>query len=154
MKTYSIKANSINKKWFLIDAKNLVLGRLASIIALYLRGKHKTYFSPHLDCGDNIVVINAEKIFLTGNKMYNKKYYWHTGYPGGIKKSSPINILKNGQPNTIIINAVKRMLSRNPLGRKQIKNFYAYAGPNHPHQAQLPITLNIASLNQKNKRRD
>ena len=152
MKTYSAKPSDIEKKWFVIDAENVVLGRMASIIALRLRGKHKPMFTPHMDCGDNIIVINAEKVKLTGKKLANKKYYWHTGYPGGIKSRTAGAILGGRHPERIVVKAVERMISRNPLGRLQMKHLHVYQGADHPHQAQNPEVLDVAAMNPKNKR--
>ena len=150
MQTYSPKASEIEKKWLLIDAEGLVVGRLASIIAARLRGKHKPSFTPHMDCGDNIIVINAEKIVLTGNKLKDKKYYWHTGFPGGIKERTPEKYLSGRTPTRVVEKAVQRMLPRGPLGRQQFSNLRVYVGPEHPHEAQKPETLDVASLNPKN----
>jgi large subunit ribosomal protein L13 len=152
MKTYSAKPSEIEKKWLMIDADGLVLGRLASIISMRLRGKHKPSYTPHLDCGDNIIVINAEKVVLTGNKMANKVFYWHTGYPGGIKKRTMAEIVEKGHPERLIIKAVERMVPRGPLGRQQMKNLRVYAGTEHPHEAQKPEPLDVAAMNPKNKR--
>ena len=154
MKTYSMKASEVDKKWYIIDATDLVLGRLASIIANYLRGKHKPAFTPHMDCGDHIIVVNAEKICLTGNKLKDKKFYWHTGYPGGIKQRTMGQLLEGKYPDRVIHKAVERMITRGPLGRKQMGNLKIYAGDNHPHEAQAPKVLDIASMNPKNKRSD
>ena len=152
MKTYSAKPSEVEKKWYLIDAEGVVLGRLASQIAVRLRGKHKPIFTPHIDCGDNIIVINAEKVALTGNKRSNKIYYWHTGYPGGIKGRTADNILDGNHPERVLIKAVERMVSRSPLGRQQMRKLHVYAGTEHPHQAQTPEVLEIAAMNPKNKR--
>ena len=152
MKTYSAKPSEIDKKWFVIDAEGVVLGRMASIIALRLRGKHKPMYTPHLDCGDNIIVINAEKVHLTGRKVENKKYFWHTGYPGGIKSRTAGAILGGKHPERVVTKAVERMISRNPLGRQQLKKLHVYKGAEHPHQAQNPEVLDIAAMNPKNKR--
>ena len=152
MKTYSAKPSEIDKKWYLIDAEGLVLGRLAAIIANMLRGKHKTIYTPHIDCGDNIIVINAEKVKLTGRKRENKTYYWHTGHPGGIKERKAGQILDGRFPERIVQKAVERMISRNPLGRQQMKKLHVYAGTEHPHTAQSPEVLDVASMNPKNKR--
>jgi large subunit ribosomal protein L13 len=151
-KTYSAKAADIEKKWVLIDATGLVVGRLASLIALRLRGKHKPTFTPHMDDGDNIIVINAEKVVLTGSKRDQKVYYHFTGYPGGIKERSAKFILEGRFPERIVEKAVERMLPRGPLGRKQLGNLRVYKGSEHPHAAQQPETLEIASLNRKNAR--
>jgi len=152
MKTYSTKLGDVAKKWFIIDAEGLVLGRLASFIASRLRGKHKVIFSPHIDCGDNIIVINAKKIALTGNKKENKKFYWHTGYPGGIKERSAEETLNGKHPERLVIKAVERMISRNPLGRQQMRKLHVYAEETHPHEAQKPETIDFAAMNSKNKR--
>jgi large subunit ribosomal protein L13 len=152
MKTYSMKASEVDKKWYVIDATDLVLGRLASIIAKYLRGKYKPAFTPHMDCGDSIIVINAEKVRLTGNKLKDKKLYWHTGYPGGIKERTMSQLLEGKYPERVIFKAVERMITRGPLGRKQMGGLKIYAGGSHPHEAQDPKVLDIASLNPKNKR--
>ena len=133
MKTYSAKPSEIDKKWLMVDADGLVLGRLASIIAMRLRGKHKPSYTPHLDCGDNIIVINAEKVVLTGKKMSDKVFYWHTGYPGGIKQRTMAEIVEKGHPERLIVKAVERMVPRGPLGRQQMKNLRVYAGAEHPH---------------------
>lgn len=154
MKTYSMKASEIDKRWYVIDATDLVLGRLASIVANRLRGKHKPTFTPHLDCGDNIIVVNAEKVRLTGNKLTDKKFYWHTGYPGGIKERTMNQLLSGKYPERVIFKAVERMITRGPLGRKQMGNLKIYAGAEHPHEAQAPQVLDIASMNPKNKRSD
>jgi len=152
MKTYSIKPAEVQKKWYLVDAQDLVLGRLAVILANTLRGKHKPSFTPHVDCGDNVVVINAEKIALTGKKLSDKIYYRHTGYPGGIKSRTAGQILEGNKPEEVIIKAVQRMLPRNKLARTQIGNLKVYAGENHPHVAQQPESLDVAAMNSKNKR--
>jgi large subunit ribosomal protein L13 len=152
MKTYSAKASEIEKKWFVIDADGLVLGRLASQIARILRGKHKPTFTPHMDCGDNVIVVNAEKVKLTGRKTSDKVYHWHTGYPGGIKQRTAGEILEGKHPDRVITKAVERMITRNRLGRQQMKNLRVYAGPDHPHEAQQPEALDIAAMNPKNKR--
>jgi large subunit ribosomal protein L13 len=150
MSTYSAKASDIQKKWVLIDAGGLVVGRLASIIATRLRGKHKPGYTPHMDCGDNVIVINAEKILLTGNKLKDKLYHWHTGYIGGIKERTPGEFLGGRTPQRVVEKAVQRMLPRGPLGRKQFSNLRVYAGPEHPHAAQQPETLDVAAMNPKN----
>ena len=154
MKTYSMKASEIDKKWYVVDATDLVLGRLASLIANYLRGKHKPAFTPHMDCGDHIIVVNAEKVRLTGNKLKDKKFYWHTGYPGGIKERTINQLLTGKFPERVIIKAVERMITRGPLGRQQMRALKVYAGESHPHEAQNPQVLDIASMNPKNKRSD
>ncbi len=152
MKTYSAKPSEVVKKWVVIDAEGVVLGRLASIVANRLRGKHKPIFTPHIDCGDNVIVINAEKVKLTGNKLADKKFYWHTGHPGGIKERTMEQILDGRYPERAIIKAVERMVPRGPLGRRQMSNLKVYAGASHPHEAQQPEPLDVAALNPKNKR--
>ena len=152
MKTFSATPKDIEKSWILIDADGLVVGRLAALIATRLRGKHKPTFTPHMDCGDNIVVINAEKVVLTGNKRSDKVYYWHTGYPGGIKERTAVKILEGKHPERVLHKAVERMLSRGPLGRQQMKNLRIYSGAEHPHEAQNPTKVDIAALNSKNVR--
>lgn len=152
MKTYSAKPSDIERAWCVIDAEDLVLGRLAAVIASRLRGKHKPLFTPHIDCGDNIIVINAEKVRLTGRKRANKVYYWHTGYPGGIKSRTAERILDGKHPERVLIKAVERMISRNPLGRAQMRKLHVYKGGEHPHEAQKPEVLDVAAMNPKNKR--
>jgi len=152
MKTYSATPADIEKAWVVIDAEGLVLGRMASIIAARLRGKHKPSFTPHMDCGDNIIVINADKIKLTGNKRADKTYYWHTGYPGGIKSRTAEKILDGAHPERVVIKAIERMLPGGPLSRRQMKNLHVYAGAEHPHEAQKPAALDIAAMNAKNAR--
>lgn len=152
MKTYSAKPADVERKWYVIDAEDMVLGRLASVIAMRLRGKHKPMFTPHVDCGDNIIVINAEKVRLTGNKRNDKTYYWHTGYPGGIKSRTAGALLDGAHPERVVTKAVERMISRNPLGRQQMRKLHVYAGSEHPHEAQQPETLDVAAMNPKNKR--
>ena len=152
MKTYSARPADVDKKWYVIDADGLVLGRMASVIALRLRGKHKTMYTPHIDCGDNIIVVNAEKVKLTGRKAEQKTYYWHTGYPGGIKERKAGQILDGKHPERVVQKAVERMISRNPLGRQQMRKLHVYAGAEHPHEAQSPEVLDVAAMNPKNKR--
>ncbi len=152
MKTFSLKTAEVQKKWVIIDAEGLVLGRLASIVALRLRGKHKPSFTPHVDCGDNVVVINADKVALTGNKRQDDIFYWHTGYPGGIKQRSKGQILDGAHPQRVVEKAVQRMLPRGPLGRKVFGNLRVYAGVDHPHEAQQPEILDVGAMNRKNKR--
>ena len=154
-KTYSITLKEIDKKWILIDATNLVVGRLASIIANLLRGKHKPTYTPHMDCGDNIIVINAGSVKLTGNKSARKDgkiYYKHTGYAGGIKETTAGKILEGKHPERVLYKAVKRMISRNKLGSTQMSNLYLYSGAEHKHQGQSPELLDVASMNRKNLR--
>jgi len=152
MKTYSARAADIEKKWIVVDAEDLVLGRLAAEVAKILRGKHKPSYTPHMDCGDNVVVVNAEKVKLTGRKLSNKKFYWHTGYPGGIKERTVGQILEGKHPERVILKAFERMIPRGPLGRQQMKNLRVYAGAEHPHEAQQPAVLDLAARNPKNKR--
>jgi large subunit ribosomal protein L13 len=152
MKTYSAKPAEIEKKWVMIDASGLVVGRLASIIAMRLRGKHKPTYTPHVDDGDNVIVVNAEKIVLTGKKRENKVYRHHTGYIGGIKERTARSILEGKFPQRIVEKAVERMLPRGPLARVQLGNLRVYAGPEHPHGAQQPEALDIGALNRKNRR--
>jgi len=151
-KTTSTKTAEVQKNWVLIDAKGLVVGRLATIIAMRLRGKHKPSYTPHVDDGDNIIVINADKVVLTGRKRDQKIYYHHTGFIGGIKERSAKFILEGRFPERIVEKAVERMLPRGPLGRKQLGNLRVYKGADHPHAAQNPVTLDVASLNSKNVR--
>jgi len=150
MQTYSAKASEIQKKWVLIDAEGLVVGRLATIVATRLRGKHKASYTPHMDCGDNVIVVNADKVLLTGSKLTDKVYHWHTGYIGGIKERTPGEFLTGKTPERVVEKAVQRMLPRGPLGKKQFANLRVYAGPEHPHAAQQPETLDIAAMNPKN----
>jgi large subunit ribosomal protein L13 len=152
MKTFSAKAAEIEKKWVLIDASGLVVGRLASIIALRLKGKHKPSYTPHVDCGDNVVVVNAEKVVFTGRKLDQKVYHHHTGYPGGIKERKARFILEGKFPERVLEKAVERMLARGPLGRKQFGNLRVYKGATHPHEAQKPEPLDVAAMNRKNTR--
>lgn len=152
MNTHSVRPSEINKKWVLIDADGLVLGRLASIIANRLRGKHKTMYTPHMDCGDYVVVVNASKIKVTGNKLQDKVFYYHTGHPGGIKERSWNKILGGKHPERLIYKAVERMVPRGPLGRQQMSNLRVYAGNDHPHAPQQPEKLDVAAMNRKNVR--
>ena len=152
MKTYSAKPSDITKEWYVIDAKDVVLGRLASEVAKLLRGKHKPQFSPNIDCGDNVIIVNADQIHLTGNKLASKKYYWHTGYPGGIKERTAKKVITGQHPERIIGKAVERMISRSPLGRAQMKKLFIYAGSEHPHNAQKPEVIEFANRNRKNKK--
>jgi len=152
MKTFSATPKDIEKGWILIDADGLVVGRLAALIATRLRGKHKPIFTPHMDCGDHVVVVNADKIVLTGNKRNDKTYYWHTGYPGGIRSRKAHQILDGKHPERVLHKAVARMMPGGPMGRRQLSNLRVYAGSEHPHQAQEPKPLDVAALNSKNKR--
>lgn len=149
-RTFSAKPAEVEKDWVVIDAEGLVVGRLAALIALRLRGKHKPIFTPHVDCGDNVVVINAEKVVFTGRKRSDKVYYWHTGYPGGIKQRTARELIEGRFPDRVLKKAVQRMLPRGPLGRRQLKNLKIYAGPEHPHEAQQPTPLDVKSMNRKN----
>jgi len=151
MKTYTATPADIEKKWILIDADGIVLGRLASIIAMRLRGKHKASFTPHMDCGDNVIVVNAEKIQMTGKKR-EENFYWHTGHPGGIKSRTKQQILDGAHPERVITQAVKRMLPGNKLSRQIMTNLRVYAGSEHPHGAQDPSVLDVKSMNSKNTR--
>lgn len=151
MKTFSATPADIDKKWILIDAEGVVLGRLASIIAMRLRGKHKASFTPHMDTGDNVIVINADKVQLTGNKR-DKPNYWHTGHPGGIKSKSTGEILEGKHPERVVMQAVKRMLPGNRLSRGLMTNLRVYAGTEHPHAAQTPEVLDVKTMNSKNTR--
>ncbi len=152
MKTFSARPADIDKKWILVDAEGVVLGRMASQIALILRGKHKPGYTPHMDCGDNVVVINAGKVQLTGKKLSDKIYYRHTGYPGGIKERRAGEILEGKHPERVVQKAIERMIPGGPLGRRQLKNLRVYAGAEHPHEAQNPEVLDLAARNPQNKR--
>jgi large subunit ribosomal protein L13 len=152
MTTYSAKPAEIEKKWVAIDATGLVVGRLASIVAMRLRGKHKASYTPHVDDGDNVVVVNAAKVVLTGRKRDQKVYYHHTGFIGGIKERSAKQIMDGRFPERIVEKAVERMLPRGPLGRRQLGNLRVYPGPEHPHEAQKPEMLDVAAMNRKNVR--
>ena len=152
MKTFSDTPADIEKKWILIDAEGVVLGRLASIVANILRGKNKPTFTPHMDMGDNVIVINAGLVQMTGNKRNEKIYYWHTGHPGGIKQRTAKQILEGNHPERVVEKAVERMITRNCLGRQQMTNLRVYAGGEHPHEAQAPAVLDVKSMNPKNTR--
>ena len=147
--THSTKPADIERKWYVVDASDVVLGRLSAEIAKILRGKNKPYFAPNLDCGDYVIVINADKVKLTGKKLTDKQ---HTGYIGSVKDTTAGKILNSRFPERVIQKAVERMISRNPLGRQMMTKLKVYAGENHPHTAQNPIVLDIASQNPKNKR--
>ncbi|MEX0644167.1 MAG: 50S ribosomal protein L13 [Parvularculaceae bacterium] len=152
MKTYSAKPADVEKKWVLIDAEGLVVGRLATVIATRLRGKHKPMYTPHIDCGDNVVVVNAEKVVFTGRKLQRKVFQWHTGYPGGIKERTMENILGSKHPERVVLRAVERMMPKDsPLARTQMTNLRVYAGADHPHAAQLPEPLDVGAMNRKNR---
>src|SRR5262249_52850445 len=152
MTTFVAKPAEIQKKWIMIDAEGLVVGRLASIVALRLRGKHLPIFTPHVDCGDNVIVVNAAKVVLTGRKREDKVYHHHTGYIGGIKERTARSILEGKFPQRVVEKAVERMLPHGPLGRRQLGNLRVYPGPDHPHAAQNPEKVDIAAMNRKNKR--
>ncbi len=149
--TLSLKPAEVKKDWILIDAEGLVLGRLATIIAMRLRGKHKPQFTPHVDCGDNVVVINAEKVHLTGKKLTDRMFYYHTGYPGGIKGRTLAQRLASKRPGQVVEKAVERMITRGPLQRAQMKHLHVYAGSTHPHDGQEPQKLDVAAMNRKNR---
>ena len=150
MKTYSAKPGDIQRAWHLIDADGLVLGRLASLVAERLRGKHKPMFTPHMDCGDHVVIVNAEKVVLTGGKAAKKFYYYHTGFPGGIKERRADKVLEGRFPERVIEAADRRMVPRNVLGRDVMRKLHVYKGPEHPHAGGQPIPLDIAAMNRKN----
>ena len=152
MTTYSMKPAEVEKKWYLVDAEGLVLGRMAAEIAKILRGKHKPGYTPHVDCGDNVIVVNADKIKLTGNKRSDKVYHRHTGYPGGIKSQTAAQILDGAHPERVVLKAIERMVPKGPLGRQQMRNLRVYAGSEHQHEAQQPEALDLAARNAKNKR--
>ena len=150
-KTFSIKAKEIEKKWFIVDATDLIVGRLASRLAIILKGKHKPSYTPHMDCGDNVIVINADKLKFTGKKLDDKTYYRHTGYPGGIRETSPRKIFARGYSERVLSMAVKRMLGRGALSSARMSNLYIYPGSEHKQVAQSPVPLDIAAMNRKNK---
>ena len=152
MKTYTAKPADIQKKWILIDAEGVVLGRLASLVAMRLRGKHKASFTPHMDMGDNVIIINADKVQMTGKKRTDKIYYWHTGYPGGIKQRTAGDILEGNHPERVLTKAIQRMLPGGPLSRQQMTNLRVYAGAEHGHEAQNPEVVDVKSMNPKNSR--
>ncbi len=152
MKTYSAKASEIEKKWHIVDADGVVLGRLAAIVANVLRGKTKVTYTPHMDCGDHVVIINAEKVKLTGKKRTDKVFYRHTGHPGGIKEITAGEELDGRFPERVLERAIKRMIPSGPLGSQQMRNLRIYAGTEHPHEAQSPAILDVAGMNPKNKR--
>ncbi len=153
MKTFSATPADIDKKWLVIDADGVVLGRLASRVALILRGKHKPSFTPHMDCGDNVIIVNAEKVQLTGNKRADKTYYRHTGYPGGIKSTTAGAILAGRHPERVVEKAIERMMPGGPLSRRQLKNLRVYSGPEHRQEAQAPEIVDLAAANPKNTRK-
>jgi large subunit ribosomal protein L13 len=150
--TLSLKPAEVTKGWVLINAEGLVLGRLAVLVANRLRGKHKPQFTPHVDCGDNVVVVNASRVRVTGNKAEQSVFYYHTGYPGGIKGRSIQQRLDSPHPERVIEKAVERMITRGPLQRQQMKHLHVYAGTEHPHQGQAPQPLDVGAMNRKNRR--
>jgi large subunit ribosomal protein L13 len=152
MNTYSAKPAEVEKKWVLIDADGLVVGRLAAIVAMRLRGKHKPGYTPHVDDGDNVIIINAGKAVLTGRKREDKVYYWHTGYIGGIKERTARQVFEGKFPERVVEKAIERMMPDGPLARRQLKNLRVYGGADHPHSAQQPATVDVAALNRKNIR--
>ena len=152
MKTFTATPADIEKKWVLIDAEGVVLGRLASIVASRLRGKHKATFTPHMDMGDNVIVVNADKVQITGKKRTDRMYYRHTGYPGGIRSTNAEQILEGKHPERVVELAVKRMLPSNRLSRKLMTNLRIYAGTDHPHEAQSPEVVDVKAMNTKNTR--
>mgnify|MGYP003671408225 CR=1 FL=1 len=153
MKTFSAKPAEVTKNWIIVDAENAVVGRLAAFVATRLRGKHRTDFTPHIDVGDHVVVINADKVRFTGVKMKDKRYYRHTGHPGGIKETSPAKILEGKHPERVVELAVQRMLPKDsPLARAQFSKLRVYAGTEHPHEAQQPEVIDFKALNSKNAR--
>jgi large subunit ribosomal protein L13 len=150
--TYVAKPKEVERKWWLVDAEDLVVGRLSTIIANILRGKHKATFTPNIDCGDHVVIINADKVKLTGKKYAEKLYYWHTGHPGGIKNRTAREIMEGKYPERILEYAVSRMISRGPLQRDIMTKLHIFKGAEHKHQAQNPQVLDVASMNRKNKK--
>lgn len=152
MKTYAARATDIERQWYLVDARDLVLGRMAVEIADLLRGKHKPAFTPHVDCGDFVVVVNAEKVHLTGNKRRDESFHWHTGWPGGIRGQTLGQRLDGKHPERVVVKAVERMITRNPLGRRVMTKLKVYAGPDHPHAAQQPQPLDLGARNRKNRK--
>ncbi len=152
MKTYSAKPSEVTRGWYVIDAENIVLGRLASFVAMRLRGKHKTMYTPHIDCGDNIIIVNCEKVALTGNKAADKKFYYHTGFPGGIKERIAGETLAGAHPERVFQKAVERMITRGPLGRAQLRKLHIYKGPEHPHAGQSPEIIDFGVRHRMNKR--
>jgi large subunit ribosomal protein L13 len=151
--TASLKPSEIEKKWIVVDAENAVVGRLASFIAMRLRGKHRADYTPHMDCGDHVVVINADKVRLTGRKLEQKTYHWHTGYPGGIKSRTAGKVLGGRFPERVLEKAVERMLPKeSPLARQQMTHLHIYASPEHRHEAQQPEVVDFKGFNPKNAR--
>ena len=150
---FNLRHQDVEKKWVLIDAEGVILGRLAAAVALILRGKHRPTFTPSVDCGDNVIVINADKVEMTGHKAEEKPFYYHTGHPGGIKERTRAQILAGAHPERVIQKAVERMMPRGPLGMRQMGNIKIYAGSEHPHAAQNPTKIDFAARNSKNKKR-
>ena len=150
MKTFSATPSDIERGWSVIDANGLVLGRLASIVANRLRGKHKPMYTPHMDCGDHVIIVNADKVVLTGNKQHQKMYYRHTGYPGGIKEARADKVLSGAHPERVIEAAVRRMIPSGPLGRAVLRKLHVYKGSEHPHAGAQPVALDVAAMNTKN----
>ncbi len=153
MKTHSTKVAEVDKKWILIDAEGVVVGRLAAFIANRLRGKHKPTYTPHIDDGDNVIVINADKVVLTGKKYQDKKYYWHTGYPGGIKERTARQLIEGRFPERVLEKAIQRMMPGGPLSRAQLRNLRVYAAAEHPHDGQSPVVVDVKAMNPKNAKR-
>ncbi len=152
MATFNLKPADVDKKWVVIDATGLVVGRLAAVIARRLRGKHRPTYTPHVDCGDNVIVVNAAKAVFTGRKREDKLYHWHTGHIGGIKQRTAHQIFEGKFPERIVEKAVERMMPDGPLARRQLKNLRVYPGPDHPHAAQTPEAIDVAGANRKNAR--
>lgn len=152
MRTYSAKLNDIKARWWLIDAEDLILGRMSAHVANVLRGKHKPTYTPHMDDGDHVIIINADKVKITGKKREQRRYFWHTGYPGGIKERTVEATFASAHPERVVHKSIERMIPKGPLGRKQLKKLHVYAGSEHPHAAQKPETLDFAARNPKNKR--
>jgi len=152
MRTYSAKPADVQRKWFVIDADGVVLGRMAAIVAQILRGKHKTIYTPHIDTGDHVVIVNAEKVKLTGRKADQRIFYWHSGHPGGLKEHTPRRTLAGRFPERVVKRAIERMMPKDsPLSRAQLKKLKVYAGAEHPHEAQSPDVMDLGSRNRKNK---
>jgi large subunit ribosomal protein L13 len=151
--TLSVKPKDVQRKWYIIDATDLVLGRLACEVSRIIRGKHKAYYTPHIDCGDNVIIVNAKHVHLTGNKLKDKLFFWHTGHPGGIKERTPEKTLASKHPERVLEKAIQRMVDRGPMGRAQMKKLFIYAGAEHPHAPQQPEVFDFAAKNPKNKKR-
>jgi large subunit ribosomal protein L13 len=149
-KSFELRHQDIKKTWVVVDAEGVILGRLAAHLATLLRGKHRPTFTPSVDCGDNVIVVNAEKVRMTGKKLTDKVFFYHTGYPGGIKERTRDKMLAGAHPERVIEKAVERMMPRGPLGRRQMTNLKVYKGAEHPHAAQSPTAIDFASRNRKN----